>query len=49
MILEINGQAITGIDTLIELAGSLEPRQHVTLIAVDHRNGNVGAVRVVLK
>ena len=49
MILEINGQAITGIDTFIELAGSLEARQRVTLVAADHRNGNLGAVRVILK
>ncbi|OPY68245.1 MAG: putative periplasmic serine endoprotease DegP-like precursor [Syntrophorhabdaceae bacterium PtaU1.Bin034] len=49
MILEINGQAVAGIDGFIELAGSLRPRQRVTLLAVDRRTGNTGTIQVVTK
>jgi S1-C subfamily serine protease len=49
MILEINGQAITGIESFVELVGSLKPHQRVTLLAVDHKSGNAGAVQVTLR
>jgi serine protease Do len=49
LILEINGQLISGLDTLIELASALKARQRITLLAVDHRSGSVGTVRIVLR
>ncbi len=49
LILEINGQAIAGLETFIEIAGSLKPRQRITLLVVDHRSGNAGTVQVVLR
>jgi serine protease Do len=49
VILAINGQAITGLDTFIELTGSLKPRQRVTLLAVDHTSGRSGTIQVVTK
>jgi serine protease Do len=49
LILEIDGQAITGIEAFIELVGALKPRQRVTLLAVDHKSGNSGTIQVVLR
>lgn len=49
MILAINGQSITGLDTFIELIGSLRPKQRVTLLAVDHASGRSGTIQVVTK
>ncbi|MGD0231093.1 MAG: trypsin-like peptidase domain-containing protein [Syntrophorhabdales bacterium] len=49
MIIDINGQAITGIDTFIELVSSLQPRQRVVLLGVDHATGNLATVPVVLR
>jgi serine protease Do len=49
VILAVNGQAITGLDTFIELAGSLRPRQRITLLALDHGSGRTGTVQVVLR
>ena len=49
IILAINGQAITGLDTFLELTSSLRPKQRVTLVALDSRSGNTGTVQVVLR
>lgn len=49
IILAINGQAITGLDTFLELAASLRPKQGVTLVALDSRTGNTGSVQVILR
>jgi serine protease Do len=49
VILAINGQIITGLDTFIELAGSLRPRQRITLLALDHGSGRTGTVQAVLR
>jgi serine protease Do len=49
MILAINEQSITGLDTFIELVGTLRPRQRVTLLAVDHGTGRTGTIQVVLR
>jgi serine protease Do len=49
IILQINGQTITGMDAFLELAGSLKPRERVTLVATDHRTGNSGTIQVVVK
>jgi serine protease Do len=49
IVLAINGQAITGLDTFLELTASLRPRQRATLDALDSRTGNTGSVQVVLR
>ncbi len=49
VILEINGQAITGLDVFVEVVAGLQPRQRASLLAVDHHTGNSGAVQVVVK
>jgi len=49
VILAINGQAITGLDTLMELAASLHPGERVSLVALDKRTGNTGSVQIVLR
>jgi serine protease Do len=49
VILTINGQAITGLDTFMELAASLQPRQRVSLVALDKRTGNTGSVQIVVR
>ena len=49
VILAINGQTITGLDTFMELAASLRPRQRVSLVALDKRTGNTGSVQIVLR
>ena len=49
IIFAINGQAITGLDTFLELTSSLRPKQRVTLVALDSRTGNTGTVQVVLR
>lgn len=49
MILAINDQAISGIETFIEVVGSLRPKQQVTILALDKRTGNRGTVQVVAR
>jgi serine protease Do len=49
IILEINGDAVTGIDTFTELVSMLQPRQRVAILVVDHRSGNSGTIQVILK
>jgi serine protease Do len=49
MILEINNQPIKGVDTFIQLVSVLKPGQKITLLALDHRSGNMGNVQVVVR
>jgi serine protease Do len=49
LILQIEGQTISGLENFIELVSSLKPGAHVTLVAVDHRSGNPGQVQVTIK
>ena len=49
LILEIDGQAVAGVESFVELAGALKPHQRLTLLAVDHKSGNAGTVQVVLR
>jgi len=49
MILAINDQAITGIETFTEVVGGLRPKQQVTILALDRRTGNTGTVQVVVR
>jgi len=49
MILEVNGQAITGLENFIELVAAMRPNQQITLLAVDRRTGRSGYVRAVTR
>ena len=49
MILQVNGQAITGLDNFIELVAAMKPNQRITLLAVDHKTGRSGYVQAVTR
>jgi serine protease Do len=49
LILQIEGQTISGLENFIELVGSLKSGTRVTLVAVDHRSGNAGQVQITLR
>jgi Do/DeqQ family serine protease len=49
IILGIENQAIAGLDDFIALAGTLQPKQKITVVALDHRTGNVGSAEVTVK
>jgi serine protease Do len=49
VILGIENQPIDGVSTFIAIASALKPKQAVTLIALDHRSGNVGTIQVTVK
>jgi serine protease Do len=49
MILEINNQPIKGVDAFIQMVSVLKPGQKITLLALDHRSGNMGNVQVVVR
>jgi serine protease Do len=46
VILEIGGQPMTNVDTFVSVVGSLPPGQGVAVLALDHRTGNTGYVKV---
>ena len=49
MILEINNQPIKGMEAFIQLVSVLKPDQRITLLALDHRSGNMGNVQVLVR
>ena len=49
LILQVEGQTITGLENFIELVSSLKPGARITLVAVDHRSGNAGQVQVTVR
>jgi serine protease Do len=49
IILGIENQPITGLDNFIELVSAVKPNQKITILALDHRSGNVGNVQVIAK
>lgn len=49
MILEINGQAISGLDSFAELVSSLKKNQRITLLALDSRTGKKGYIQIVVR
>ena len=49
MIFEINGQAIENTESFISLVSTLPPQQPVSLLALDHRTGNGGYVKVMIR
>ncbi len=49
MILEINSQAVEGMDGLISILGTIKPGQKAAVLALDHRTGNSGYVQITVK
>jgi serine protease Do len=49
MILEINGQEITSMESFVELVISLNPKQRITLLALDGKSGKTGYIQVVVR
>ena len=49
IIFEINGQPIENIEGFITQIRALPPQQPVSLLALDHRTGNTGYVKVMLR
>jgi serine protease Do len=49
VILGVENQPIEGVENFISIASTLKPKQAVTLIALDHRSGNVGTLRITAK
>jgi serine protease Do len=49
MILEINGRPIKGLETFVNLAGTLQTSQQITLLGLDHRSGRIGYVQVKVR
>ena len=49
IILGVENQPIEGVENFIAIASTLKPKQTVTLIALDHRSGNVGTLQITVK
>jgi serine protease Do len=49
MILEINGRSIKGPETFMNLVGTLQSSQQITLLGLDHRSGRTGYVQVKVR
>jgi serine protease Do len=48
MILQIDNLPITGLDGFVAVMSSLKPNQKISVLALDHRTGNVGTILVSL-
>ena len=46
IILGMENQPVESLDSFIELAGSLKPKQSITLLAIYHRSGDMGNIQV---
>jgi serine protease Do len=49
IIVEINGQAVEGMEGFAQIVSTLQPKNQVTLSAIDHATGNSGDVTVTIK
>ena len=47
-ILSVNGQPIPGLESLVAILGEVKSHEKVTLVAVDHRTGQMGNVEIEL-
>jgi Do/DeqQ family serine protease len=48
IILAINDQNIRGMESFIDLVSALKPNQKISVLALDHRTGNVGTILVAI-
>jgi serine protease Do len=49
IILEINGQPVTGVDSYVAVVESLKPSQRAVWFVLDHRTGQSGYIRVAME
>ena len=49
IILGIDNQPIESLENFIDLASALKPKQKITVLAIDHRTGNMGNAQVVVQ
>ena len=49
IILGIDNQPIESLESFVDLASSLKPKQKITFLALDHRSGNMGNVQVMVR
>ena len=49
LILGINGQPVGGVESFYQVASGLKPGQEVVLLALDHRTGQSGEVKVTVR
>lgn len=49
IILGIDNQPVAGLDDFIAMISTLQPKQKITILALDHRTGNMGNVEVTVK
>jgi len=48
MILQVESLPIVGLDGFVSVMGALKPNQKISVVALDHRTGNVGTIVVAL-
>jgi serine protease Do len=49
MILAVNNQPIENMESFVDLVSLLQPKQKLSLLALDHRTGNTGIIQVVTR
>ena len=49
IILGIDNQPVEGMEGFVSLVSSLKAKQKITLLALDHRTGNMGTVQVEVR
>ncbi|HVN96590.1 MAG TPA: Do family serine endopeptidase [Syntrophorhabdaceae bacterium] len=49
IIVEVNGQAVAGMESFVGMINTLEPKRQATFLAIDHNTGNSGYVAVTIK
>ncbi len=49
VILEVNGQAVGGLDWFVEMVGTMSRGGRIALVAYDHKSGETASVTVVLR
>ncbi|MDQ5986907.1 MAG: hypothetical protein CSYNP_02642 [Syntrophus sp. SKADARSKE-3] len=49
IILGIDNQPITDFENFMALASGLKPKQQITILALDHRTGNMGNIHITIK
>ena len=49
IILGIDNQPIENLESFVNMVSALQPKQKITLLAIDHRTGNMGNAQIVVK
>lgn len=48
IILAIDNQPVEGMDSFVNIVSSLKAKEKISVLALDHRTGNTGAVSVTI-